>query len=148
MQDRQSSYDKFQSDIQNLQTIVLVESKPDSNGADKVARQLTEYFDCDKFFQRGEQIMDKWHKHNTNFENFIARYKELKPSQNISQLNVLKEKQELERYIIWFQKKKDEIRRLCRDYREMRRSEPASTADLIDGLNTIQKNIVIYWNEI
>jgi len=61
---------------------MLIENVHEEGGnqVDMVARQLNEYFDCPMFLQRGNQIMDKWHKHRDNYHNFLTRYAELKPS--------------------------------------------------------------------
>jgi hypothetical protein len=95
---QQEKYDKFLKDIENLQNIVLVENGEN----DSEAHQLSEYFDCKKFLEWGERIMDKWHKHSESCSNFLARYAELQPSQEVSKLNVALEKQEIEQFISWF----------------------------------------------
>jgi len=35
--------------------------------------------------------MEKWQKHSDSFYNFIGRYKEIRPSNDVSNLNVIKE---------------------------------------------------------
>ena len=47
---------------------------PKSQEAGNVALQLTEYFDCDKFLQKGAQIIENRQKLQDKFENFIVQY--------------------------------------------------------------------------
>ena len=70
-------YQKFLRDIDNLRNIMVVEENdkaPKSQEADNVALQLTEYFDCDKFLQKGAQIIENRQKLQDKFENFIVQY--------------------------------------------------------------------------
>jgi hypothetical protein len=66
-----------------------------------VAKQLHEYFDCDKFLQKGDQIIGSCHKIKDKFTNFISRYGDLRPNAQISQISISEEKAEIEEFVIW-----------------------------------------------
>ena len=55
---------------------------------DEVGSKLSSYFEPAKFVEHGEQTKDRWLKIKVAFCNFLSKYKELKPSQNISGLSV------------------------------------------------------------
>ena len=42
--------------------------------------------------------MERYQKYKTDYENFLAKYKEIKPSQEISQMNIKTEVQEMKKF--------------------------------------------------
>ena len=88
-----------------MKNIFLVERDQSKNTSDQVslvAHQLNEYFDCEKFLQKGEEIIINSNKLREKFNNFLSRYNDLKPSTEVSQSSISDEKKEIEEFSTWF----------------------------------------------
>ena len=104
--------EKFLKDIDQLQNIVLIEEDKD-DPRKSVTRQLTEYFDCERFMMRGQQIMQSHQKLSDKFNNFIMMFDSLEPYSNISKISMKDEKLEIKQIESWFNQEKDHIRKQC-----------------------------------
>jgi len=91
-----------------------------------VARQLNDYFDCERFLVKGKQIMSNIHKLENKFDNFVSRYAILEPSLEISQRSMMSDQQDIKEFQKWFKQVKETIRNQCKLYIEGRALEPPS----------------------
>lgn len=150
MQDKIMMNEKFLKDIDQLSNIVLIEEDKDDGGKKSVARQLTEYFDCDRFMMRGQQIMQSHQKLSDKFNNFIMMFDTLEPFSKISQLSVKEEKLELKQIESWFNQEKDQIRKQCQmnlSETTLKKQKP-DLQDVQSQIKKCQDKIKQSWAEI
>lgn len=111
-------YDKFVADIEAIQARVMVVKNPETSEAlDEVGSKLSIFFESDKFMEHGEELKDHWIKFKDVFMNFLGRYKELKPSQNISSLNVEAETNTIKEFSARFNEEKRRVRQVQSEFR-------------------------------
>lgn len=87
-------------------------------------------------------MKDNWIKIKVSFENFLSKYKELKPSQNISSLNVNKENSDFKDLKKRFEEEKRRIRQVQSEFRQGKNNEGPTGQVLNEIITTIQKEIL------
>lgn len=86
--------------------------------------------------------MKKWNHHSDTFKNFLSKYREIRPSDEVATKNIDKEKREILELISWFTYTKDAIRKALAAYVTHQIAQPPPDGELIAKINELTKKVM------